>query len=66
MDKLLEEIKFRAEHETRDAKALFAAMQASVFTMLRTMSMDREQVVSFCSCMIAMWQKREAQPWQTR
>ena len=58
-EKLLDEIKFRAEHESRTPQELFAAMRGIIMQMLLMKSMNREQVISFCACMISMYGKRE-------
>ena len=56
---ILDEIKNRIEHEKRTPAELYATMRQIVMQMLFTQSMNREQVVSFCSSMIRLYESRD-------
>ena len=56
---LLDEIRNRIEHEKRTPAELYATMRQIVMQMLVTRSMNREQVVSFCSSMIRLYESRD-------
>ncbi len=55
---ILEEIQRRIEQERRSPEDLYATMRGIVMQMLFTQSMNREQVVSFCSSMIRLYESR--------
>lgn len=60
MEEILDEIQNRIAHEKRTPAELYATMRQIVMQMLFTQSMNREQVVSFCSSMIRLYESREA------
>lgn len=60
METILDEIRNRITCEKRTPAELYSTMRQIVMQMLITQSMNREQVVSFCSSMIRLYQSRDA------
>ena len=58
---ILDEIRRRVQEEKRTPPELYETMRAVIVQMLITQSMSREQVVSFCSSMVSMYNQRDKQ-----